>query len=68
MKMRGTLPGDNLLQTRGGVIKVMGTSTAWDQQYFARSITRRMSFAEGYSMEFEAQNFTTNEAPIEQQQ
>jgi phage protein D len=51
----GTLPGDNLLTNRS-LIKLVGTATEWDQLYFVDSVTRKMSFRDGYSMEFRAKN------------
>ena len=51
----GKLPGDNLLTNRS-LIKLVGTGTDWDQVYFVDSVTRRMNFKDGYSMEFRAKN------------
>lgn len=51
----GTLPGDNLLTNRS-LLKLVGTGTEWDQVYFVDTVTRKMSFRDGYSMEFRAKN------------
>jgi hypothetical protein len=64
MKLKATLPGDNLLTARG-VISVQGTLTAYDQTYYPRSVVRRMSRTQGYSMSVDAQNFTPNLAAAE---
>lgn len=57
MKIHAELPGDVLL-SRTTSISVSGTSTAFDQVYYPRSITRRMSMDEGFAMEIDAQNLT----------
>lgn len=54
----GKLPGDSLLSHRS-LVKLVGTGTSWDQTYNVDTVTRRMSFAEGYDMEFRAKNHTT---------
>jgi phage protein D len=51
----GVLPGDSLLTNRS-LVKLTGTGTSWDQSYFVDTVTRRMSFTEGYTMEFRAKN------------
>jgi phage protein D len=51
----GKLPGDSLLTNRS-LMQLVGTGTDWDQVYFVDSVTRRMSFKDGYSMEFRAKN------------
>ncbi len=55
MKLEATMPADNLLAVTD-IIQVTGTGTAFDQQYFPDSITRRMSVAEGYAMAVSAKN------------
>ncbi|MGC7986037.1 type IV secretion protein Rhs, partial [Salmonella enterica] len=55
MKLTATLPGDNILGI-DTMVQVMGTGTAWDQTYYPDSVTRRMSFDEGYSMNLHAKN------------
>jgi phage protein D len=51
----GKLPGDSLLTNRS-LVKLVGTGTNWDQFYFVDTVTRKMSFTEGYTMEFRAKN------------
>jgi phage protein D len=51
----GKLPGDSLL-THRSLIKLVGTGTSWDQTYNVDTVTRRLSFTEGYDMEFRAKN------------
>jgi len=51
----GKLPADSLLTNRS-LVKLTGTGTAWDQSYHVDTVTRRMSFKEGYTMEFRAKN------------
>lgn len=55
MKMTASMPADNILQVTN-MLQVVGTGTAWDQTYFPDSITRRMSFDEGYVMNINAKN------------
>lgn len=59
MKLKAELPGDNLLD-RTVPILVQGTGTAYDQQYFADSVTRTLSVDSGYSMRLTAKNHTIN--------
>ena len=49
------LPGDNILSTRQQV-RLTGTGTAWDQNYYPDTIERRISFDRGYSMHLRAKN------------
>ena len=58
MKLDASLPGDNKLSTRT-LIQLVGTGTAWDQLYYPDSVTRRLSFTEGYRMEVRAKNHST---------
>lgn len=55
MKLTASLPGDNILGI-DTMVQVIGTDTAWDQTYYPDSITRRMSFEEGYMMNLHAKN------------
>lgn len=55
MKLRATLPADDLLDA-GIVVQVTGTGSQFDQTYFPDSVTRRMSVAEGYTMTVSAKN------------
>ena len=56
--LTASLPGDNLLTTRC-MIDLIGTGTAWDQKYYPDTVTRRLSFEEGYRMEVRAKNHST---------
>ena len=58
MTMTASLPGDNILSTRT-LIRIVGTNTTWDQLYYPESVTRRLSFTEGYRMEVQAKNHST---------
>ena len=50
-----TLPGDNLLTARTP-LRLNGTGTSWDQIYYPDTVTRRLSFHNGYTMEVKAKN------------
>ncbi|WP_063894719.1 hypothetical protein [Burkholderia ubonensis] len=47
--------GNDALDTTS-VVQIQGTGTAWDQMYFPDSITRRLSFDGGYTLELNAKN------------
>lgn len=51
-------PGTDALTIRTPIM-LTGTGTAFDQTYFPDTITRRMSFTEGYSMTVRAKNHST---------
>ena len=53
--LSASLPGDSLLSTRTQV-QLVGTATDWDQLYFPETVTRRLSFNEGYVMDLRAKN------------
>lgn len=55
MKVSFEAPGDVILDTTS-TVKVTGTGTAYDQNYFPDSIARRMAFEGGFSMEVSAKN------------
>lgn len=55
MKLSAAMPGDTLLTTES-IIKVIGTSSAFDQLYFPDSIDRRMSLNSGFTMSVSAKN------------
>lgn len=55
LRLTATLPGDNSLTTQS-VIRLSGTASPLDQFYFPRSISRRMSVREGYTMFVTANN------------
>lgn len=57
MKIEGAMPADLILGVNTP-LRVVGTGTAYDQIYFPRLVTRRMSADEGFTMEFAAQNTT----------
>lgn len=59
MKLRATLPGDNVLTTTAP-IQVVGTGSGFDQLYYPHSITREMSLDMGYTMTVEAKNKNPN--------
>lgn len=58
-KLTAHLPGDNLL-TKASLIKVIGTNTMFDQNYYADTVVRRISYSEGYTMEIHAKNIDVN--------
>jgi len=53
--LTASLPGDSRLTTRA-MIRLTGTGSGWDMLYYPDSVTRRISFEEGYSMELRAKN------------
>jgi phage protein D len=53
--IQATLPGDALLMTRG-LVRLVGTGTAWDQVYYPDTVHREISFDRGYCMEVTAKN------------
>ena len=55
MKIRATLPGDTILNTKT-LVSLSGTNTAFDQVYYPRVVTREMSMDAGFTMSLEAQN------------
>ena len=55
------LPGDSLLDTRS-LVRLAGTGTAFDQTYYPESVTRRISFDEGYTMTLRAKNHSPQDA------
>jgi phage protein D len=50
-----TRPGDNLIK-KGGLLKVAGTGSAYDQIYFLDQVTRTLNIETGYQMEIIAKN------------
>lgn len=56
--LTASLPGDALLSTRT-MVRLVGTNTAYDQMYYPDTVTRRLSFQEGYRMELRAKNHST---------
>lgn len=55
MKLEASMPADDALNTES-LIRVTGTGSSFDQDYFPDSITRRMSLTEGYTMTVHAKN------------
>lgn len=53
--LTASLPGDSRLTTRA-MVHLFGTGSGWDQLYYPDSVTRRISFEEGYRMELRAKN------------
>lgn len=62
MKLRATLPADNIL-TQTAMVRLTGTGTNWDQDYFVESITRQMSLDQGYVMNVSAKNHNVDSTP-----
>jgi phage protein D len=57
------LPGDNALTTRTQ-IQLIGTGTAWDQNYYPDMVTRHISPEGGYTMELRAKNHSTQSTVV----
>ena len=53
--LTATLPGDSALTTRA-MIHLIGLGAGWDMMYYPDTVTRRISFEEGYRMELRAKN------------
>ena len=62
MKLRARLPADNDL-TQTAMVRLTGTGTAFDQDYFVDGITRSMSLDEGYVMDISAKNINPETMP-----
>lgn len=62
MKLRATLPGDNIL-TSTVLVRLTGTGTAFDQDYYVESVTRSMSVQGGYGMTLSAKNHNPDSVP-----
>jgi hypothetical protein len=61
--LTASLPGDNLLTTRA-MVQLVGTNTAWDQNYYPDTVTRTLSFEGGYRMELRAKNHSTQSTVV----
>jgi phage protein D len=59
MNLHARLPGETALTPRN-LIQVTGTGTAFDQTYFASSITRNYSLTDGFTMSLLGKNQTPN--------
>ena len=57
------LPGDNVLSTRS-MVQLVGTNTAWDQNYYPDTVTRTLSVENGYRMELRAKNHSTQSTVV----
>lgn len=64
MRVNISIPADSTLDIMHS-IPVTGTGTAFDQTYYPESITRRMSFEDGYSMSISAKNHSDELEPAE---
>jgi hypothetical protein len=62
MKLRARLPADNDL-TQTATVRLTGTGTNWDQDYFVESISRQMSLDQGYVMDVHAKNHNVDSVP-----
>lgn len=62
MRLSAQVPGDNVLDVTYA-IPVTGTGTVFDQTYYPETITRRMGFNEGYTMELTARNHSSDVEP-----
>lgn len=62
MKLRARLPADNVL-TQTAMVRLTGTGTQFDQDYFADGLTRAMSLDEGYVMDVSAKNINPESVP-----
>ncbi|WP_411900262.1 hypothetical protein [Salmonella enterica] len=62
MKLRARLPADNIL-TQTSMLRLTGTGTKFDQDYYVDGITRSMSLDEGYVMDISAKNINPETVP-----
>lgn len=56
--LTANLPGDGALTTRA-MVRLVGSGTAWDQDYYPDTVTRTISVDDGYRMEVRAKNHST---------
>ena len=56
--LTASMPGDASLSTRT-MVRLVGTNTAYDQMYYPDTVTRRLSFQDGYRMDLRAKNHST---------
>lgn len=61
IRMTAVLPGDEVLDVNT-IVRVSGTGTKYDQDYYPDSIRRSLSFEGGYSMQLMAKNSSQMEA------
>ncbi|MEN7527029.1 hypothetical protein [Cupriavidus sp. DL-D2] len=62
MKLWARLPSDNVMQ-RTTLLRLTGTNTKFDQDYFVDTITRSMSVEGGYVMDVSAKNINPESVP-----
>lgn len=62
MKLRARLPADNIL-TQTAMVRLTGTGTKFDQDYYIENIARTMSLDDGYVMEISAKNHNPESVP-----
>ncbi|RIJ85016.1 hypothetical protein RSP822_18285 [Ralstonia solanacearum] len=62
MKLRARLPADNIL-TQAAMVRLSGTGTKFDQDYYVDGITRSMSIDQGYDMDVSAKNVNPESVP-----
>ena len=62
MKIRARLPADNVLM-QTAMVRLTGTGTKFDQDYYVDAITRSMSVDEGYDMNVSAKNVNPESVP-----
>lgn len=62
MKLRARLPADHDITTTARV-RLTGTGTKFDQDYYVEAISRAMSVDEGYSMTLSAKNHNPETVP-----
>lgn len=61
--LTASLPGDGALTTRA-MIHLTGAGHGWDHLYYPDSVTRRISFEEGYRMDLRAKNHSTQSTVV----
>ena len=62
MKLRAALPGDNIMASTA-LVRLTGTGTAFDQDYYVESVKRSMSVNGGYGMSIAAKNHNPESVP-----
>ncbi|WP_225934364.1 MULTISPECIES: hypothetical protein [unclassified Cupriavidus] len=62
MKLRAVLPADNILK-QTSMVRLTGTGTAFDQDYFIDGLARSMSVDSGYEMTISAKNTNPETVP-----
>jgi len=62
MKLRARLPADSIL-TQTAMVRLTGTGTKFDQDYYVDGLSRSMSLDEGYVMDISAKNINPETVP-----